>query len=461
MKSFRAILILTSAAALTACASVTTREESSAAARQSLPDVPKAWAAAQESVGEVEIAWIGALGDETLTALVREAQRNNRNLRAAAANVEKSWALTKQAGAGLKPQANLTGGDAQSGGVTGAGQGRGSANVGLQIGWELDLWGRIRSGQQAAAASAAAVEADYRFSQHSLAAAVARAYFLSIEAGRQADVARKSVDALTATRRIVDVQYKEGMATSQELALSKSDLATANATLTAAEGAQRDALRALEVLLGRYPGADLDLRGDLPATPPTPSAGTPSELLERRPDVVAAERQVAAAFNNLDQAKAARLPAISLTSSIGGSSNELANLLNPANVAWTVGGNLLAPIFDGGARKAQVEASTAEQKQALAAYGQTALGAFQEVETGLDQSVVLREREASLKDAAVEANEALRIAHLRHNEGETDLLDVLTIQQRTFNADSNLVTIERARLEQWVNLNLALGGSWE
>lgn len=461
MKSFRTILIVTSAAALTACASITSSEESSATARESLPDVPRAWAAAQESVGDVEVGWIEALGDETLAALVREAQINNRNIQAASANVEKSWALTKQAGAGLKPQANLTTSGAESGGVTGTGQGRGSANVGLQVGWELDLWGRVRAGEQAATASAEAVEADYRFSQHSLAAAVARAYFLSIEAGRQADVARKSVDALTETRRIVDVQYKEGMATPQELALSKSDLATANAALTAAEGAQRDALRALEVLLGRYPAADLDVRDSLPETPAPPPAGTPSDLLERRPDIIAAERQVAAAFNNVDQAKAARLPAISLTSSIGGSSNELANLLNPANVAWTVGGNLLAPVFDGGARKAQVEASTAEQKQALAAYGQTALDVFQEVETGLDQSVVLREREASLKDAAVEANEALRIAHVRHNEGETDLLDVLTIQQRVFNADSNLVTIEHARLEQWVNLNLALGGSWE
>ncbi len=461
MKSSRLFLLAASTVMLTACASITSREESSAAARQSLPAVPKAWAAAQASVGDVEVGWIDALGDETLSALVREAQVHNRNIQAAAANVEKSWALTRQAGAGLKPQANLTGGGAQSGGVTGAGQGRGSANAGLQVGWELDVWGRIRAGEQAAAASAEAVEADYRFSQHSLAATIARAYFLAIEAGRQSAVARKAVDALTETRRIVNVQYKEGLATSQELALSKSDLATANATLTAAEGAQRDALRALEVLLGRYPGADLDVRNSLPETPPPPPAGTPSELLERRPDIVAAERQVAAAFNNVDQAKAARLPAISLTSSLGGSSSELANLLNPANVAWTVGGNLLAPIFDGGARKGQLVISTAEQKQALAAYGQTALNAFQEVETGLDQSAVLRESASSLKEAAVEANEALRIAHLRHNEGETDLLDVLTIQQRTFNADSNLVTIERARLEQWVNLNLALGGSWE
>lgn len=454
-------LLCGSAFALASCASITSREEAGSAARASLPDVAEVWASAQESVGEVQVGWLNTIGDETLSALVREAQANNRNLQAAAANVERSWALAKQAGAALQPQVNLVAGGSQSGGVNGAGQGDGSANVGLQVDWELDVWGRIRSGQQAAAASAEAAEADYRFSQYSLAAAVARAYFIAIEAGVQTDVASKTVDALTETNRIVTAQYEEGFASSQDLALAQSDLSSAEANLIAAEGSKRNALRALEVLLGRYPAADLEVRMALPDTPSTPPAGLPSELLERRPDIIAAERQVAASFNSLDQAKAAKMPAISLTSTIGGSSNQLSNLLNPANVAWTVGGNLLAPLFDGGARQSQVEISTAEQQQAVAAYGQAALEAFQEVESGLDQSVVLRRQEESLKRAAANANEAFRSANLQYKEGETSLLDVLVIQQRVFSADSNRVGVERARLEQWVNLNLALGGSWE
>ncbi len=460
-KPMKFILLIAGASALAACASITSREEAGAAARADLPDIPETWAAAQDAVGDVEVGWIAAFEDETLTSLVREAQANNKNIQAAAANVERSWALARQAGAALQPNVNLTAGGTQAGGVTGAGQGGGSANLGLQVNWELDVWGRIRSGQQAAAASAEAAQADYRFSQYSLAAAVARAYFLSIEAGIQTDVVQNTVNALTETNRIVSAQYTEGLASSQDLALAQSDLSSARANLAAIEGSRRDALRALEVLLGRYPTADLDVRASLPATPPTPPAGIPSELLERRPDIIAAERQVAAAFNSLDQAKAAKMPAISLTSTIGGSSNQLANLLDPANIAWTVGGNLLAPLFDGGARQSQVEISTAEQQQAVAAYGQAALEAFQEVESGLDQSVVLKTQESSLQDAALKANEAYRSASLQHKEGETSLLDVLVIQQRVFSADSNRVSIERARLEQWVNLNLALGGSWE
>ena len=129
--------------------------------------------------------------------------------------------------------------------------------------------------------------------------------------------------------------------------------------------------------------------------------------------------------------------------------------------AWSLGTNLLAPIFRGGALKAQVEAASAEQKQAIAAYGQAALNAFKEVETSLDQNVVLSERDAALRVAAEEANEALRIVQLRHREGDVELLDVLTIQRRVFSAESSLLSVEGARLEQWVNLNLALGGSWE
>ncbi len=155
------------------------------------------------------------------------------------------------------------------------------------------------------------------------------------------------------------------------------------------------------------------------------------------------------------------MPSVSLTGSLGGSSPDLSSLLNPTNIAWQAATSLVAPLIDGGLRESQVRQATADQSQAITGYAQAALEAFQEVETGLDQSVVLRDRSASLKIAADEANKALRIARLRYDEGETDLLDVLTIQQRVFSSDADLVSIERSRLDAWVNLNLALGGDWE
>lgn len=453
--------IVTGAALLlAACASATSREDAGAAARASLPQTPQAWASAQEKLGDVEVGWIASFNDPVLTALVDEAQANNRNLQIAAANVDRSRALARQAGAALKPNVGLNVG-ASEGGALDPGGSNTQLSAGLQLNWELDVWGRIRSGQQAALAGAQAAEADYLFSQYSLAAGVARTYFLAVEAGLQEGVARRTVEALMETARIVNVQYENGLASSQDLALTKSDLATAQDTMTATAGAKRDAIRALEILVGRYPGAELEVRSAMPAAPPPPPAGVPSQILERRPDLIAAERNVAAAFNSLDSAKAAKLPAISLTSNIGGASGSLSNLLDPANVAWTIAGNLVAPLFDGGARDSQVQISTAEQKQAVAAYGQAALDAFGEVESNLDQGVVLDQRKTSLTQAASEAAEAYRVARLRYDEGETDLIDVLSIQQRVFATQSNLVSIERQRLEQRVNLNLALGGNWD
>lgn len=443
---------------LASCANVqdlrsTTRQD------PNIPETPQAWAMARERVGEVEVGWIGTFNDPVLEALVREAQENNRNLQSAAANVDRARALARQAGASLRPSVDLNIGGAQGGNIDSSSDG--DLSAGLELNWEADVWGRIRSGQQAAAASAESAEADYLFTQYSIAAQVALAYFVAIEAGIQERIAKESEDNLTETARITRVQYEAGLASAQDLALVRSDLAGASDSFIEAQGSKRESLRALEALLGRYPSTDLEVRTALPAVPPAPPAGLPSEVLERRPDLIAAERNIAAAFNELKQAKAARLPTFSLTTEIGGSSGQLSNLLDPANVAWTLAGNIAAPIFDGGQRESEVEIQDAEQRQAIADYVQTAIEAFQEVEDALDSGSVLAQREVFLTDSAREAQEAYRIAQLRYREGETDLIDVLDIQTRVFEAESSLANVQRQLISQRVDLHLALGGNWD
>ncbi len=430
------------------------------ATQQQTPATPAEWVAAAES-GAVQAGWIETFNDPALTALVVEAQANNRELAAAAANVDRAWALARQAGSALTPDVNVTGGAARTGTADSSLPTTTNLSLGAQVSWEADVWGRLRSGQRAAVAGAQSAEADFRAAQESLAAATTKAYLSAIEAAIQAGIARETVKILEETRRIVNVKYENGDASGQDIALARSDLATARERLTALEGAYRDAVRALEALLGRYPGAELEVRKTLPTAPPPPPAGLPSELLERRPDLVAADRRVAAAFNATNQARAARLPTISLTGNAGGTSDSLSDLLDPGNIAWTAGVNLLAPIYDGGRLREGVNVATAEQEQALAAYGQAAINAFTELENNLDQGVVVQQRIADLKEASAEADNAFRIARLRYDEGEEDLLSVLTIQQRAIGARSSLSTAERLLLEQRVNLNLALGGSWE
>ena len=445
---------------LSACAVNRPPEAATTAAREEVPETPQAWTADSFAPGEVEVGWIASFDDPTLTALVREAQAHNKNLQAAAAGVDRARAMARQAGAALKPSINLSAGGSRAGTASSSGQ-TDDLSLGLDVSWEADVWGRIRAGRRGAVSSAQAAEADFRFSQHSLAAGVARGYFLAIEAGQQEAVLQETLAALEETLRIVNLLYETGSVSAQDVALARSDLASTREQMATVEGSRRDALRALEILLGRYPAADLEVGRALPNLPPEPPVGLPSEILERRPDLVAAERRVAAAFNAVDQARAARLPTVGLTGSIGGSSSALSSLLDPANVAWRVGTSLLAPLFDGGRRREQVEVATADQEQALALFGQAALDAFGEVEGALDAGSVLVRRQRELEIAAEQAKEAYRIADLRYREGESDLLDTLTVQRRVFAADSNLVAVERLLLDQRVGLHLALGGSWD
>jgi len=456
----RHIALTASAVMLSACVTPSQTKveaEVDQATAESLPDVSGAWQAAS-SEGAVQVDWIASFNDPTLSELVAEAQANNLNLAAAAAGVEQARALARQAGASLTPDLGLSAGATRSAALEGSAAS--TLSAGVQASWEIDLWGRIRSGVAQAAASAQAAEADYRFAQYSVAANTAIAYFTAVEANLQTDIANESMSVLEEALRITQARYSEGMASSQDLALAKADFASVQEQVATLQGASRNAQRALELLLGRYPGAEISVRTSLPDVPPPPAAGVPADVLERRPDIVSAERDVAAAFNALNQAQAARLPSLSLTGNLGGTSGELSSLLSQDNVAWSAGTSLLAPLFDGGRLRENVAIANAQQDAALAQYADAALRAFSDVETALDQGVVLEERELALQEAADQSAEAYRIAELRYDEGETSLIDLLTIQQRVIGSRSTLSSVQRLLLQQRVNLNLALGGNW-
>lgn len=313
-------------------------------ARESTGTVPPSWSmfASSESI---QANWIAQFNDPILSALVLEAQQHNRELQTLAANIDQSKALARQAGAALLPNVNLnlSNNRHSEGGVR-----TGTKTTSLDISWELDIWGRLRSEKKAAQASAKAVAADYKFAQYSLAASVARAYFSAIDAKAQFAIVKKSEANLLRIYNLIKLQKQEGVASKQDLEVSRSDLAAIRSQLASVERASRDALRALELLLGRYPAADIYVRNTLPDAPDLPGAGLPSDLLERRPDIVAAEQRVAAAFFTVNAAKAARLPNLSLTALSGGTATELVNILDSNNRSWSTGAGLLAPIFQGG-----------------------------------------------------------------------------------------------------------------
>ena len=221
------------------------------------------------------------------------------------------------------------------------------------------------------------------------------------------------------------------------------------------------ALRALEVLIGRYPAADVEVATQLARLAGPVPAGLPSELLERRPDVIAADRRVAAAFYGVQEAKAARLPSIALTASASDISSELFVLQDRDNPVWSAGASLLQPVFNAGALQSQVRIRTAEQQQSIAEYGQVGARAFAEVEDALSAEFASSRREAVLGRAVAENHTALEFAQQRFKVGSGDLRAVSQQQVAVFGTTSALLRVQSERLVQRVNLYLALGGGFD
>ena len=346
-----------------------------------------------------------------------EAIAHNADLRIAAVRVETANLYAKLAGAKLWPSVDLV---ARGGGQM-SGDNSGLQGGALSLSWEIDLWARVRKGRAAAAADAASTAADYEFARQSLAAAVARNWFLAVEAGLQAEAARGALQSGEELVRVAETRSRVGVGNDEDIYIARANAGIDRDALRQIELARTQAIRALELLLGRYPAAAAGVSPQLPGQPAAVPAGLPSELLERRPDVVAAERRVAAAFHRIGEAKAARLPAIALTASVNAISSDLFVLQDRNNPVWSFGANLMAPIFRGGALKRQVEIRTSEQKQAVAAYAIVGHRAFAEVENALAAEIAAIEREQILAQTIADNRRALEIVQTQFKVGSTDL----------------------------------------
>jgi NodT family efflux transporter outer membrane factor (OMF) lipoprotein len=330
----------------------------------------------------------------------------------------------------------------------------------LNASLELDIWGRIRYGQAAAQADADAAAADLAYARQSLAATVAKSWFLAIQGGLQRAIVQDMLVSAQAMQRLAEDRLRIGNGTEQDVAVARASAGGYRDMLRQADLSREQALRALELLLGRYPSAELAVASKLSPMPAPVPVGLPSELLERRPDIVAAERRVAAAFNRVGEAQAARLPRISLTAGLSVISSDVIVLQDRDNPAWGVGASLLAPIYQGGALRAQVDIRTAEQKQAVAAYASAGQRAFGEVENALAAEFALRDREAILAGNVRDNERALELTKTQLRVGSTDLRAVEQRQLALYSARTALLNVQAERLAQRVNLHLALGGSF-
>ncbi|MCI4645615.1 MAG: efflux transporter outer membrane subunit [Hyphomonadaceae bacterium] len=412
--------------------------------------------------------WASLYG-EGLAALIEEALANNPDLQASAARVEQAEALLAQSRAALRPlaQASLSATVAEpleqsSGTLGGFNIGNLSANdqynAGVAVNWDPDLRGLNRAGKRASQARLDAAHAILEASRRNVAALTALTYFDVINARRQLHLAHRTEEALEETYALVEQLYEYGAVARRDLALSRADLAGAQDTVIAAEQGVRAAQRALEVLVGRYPAAEIDTASQLPSRPALLAADTPLEVLRRRPDLVAAEYQVIASYADSDRARAARWPAFTLSGGFTSSGFEPEDVLEPTSMAISLGASLAQTLFDGGLRQAQIDGADATAREALANYGSAALSALSEVESARDQVATLNARQAVLQDGLDNSEVALELTELRYRAGDTDLIDVLTLRQRVFAAERAVIANQSAQLQAQIQLYQALGG---
>ncbi|MFP2906766.1 efflux transporter outer membrane subunit [Pyxidicoccus sp. 3LFB2] len=428
--------------------------------QQALVHAPLAttWASPGAAEGGIQDGWLATFQDAQLQALVAEAIGHSPDLRSAAARVEQASALLGVARAGLFPSV-----DAAARGSLGIGQGldSGLRGVAISAGWEVDLWGKIRYRRNAARESMAAAEAELEFARQSLAATLAKGWLLATEAHLLRGIAVDRVRMGEELLQLTSTRVQVGAGSEHELALAQASLDSYRDSLKQAELARVQAVRAVELLAGRYPAGVLEPRDSLVELPGPVPAGIPASVLERRPDLISAERRVAAAFNRVQEAKAARLPALSLTGSVGVVDSDV--LVLKESLSNPIGGlaaGLLAPIFHGGALQAQVRVRTAEQEAALGAYAAAALRATHEVENALTSARVLSERRELLEKVVAEHTRALEFLTVGYRVGKVDLRTLLQQNLLVDSARVSLLNVRSEQLIQRINLHLALGGSF-
>ncbi len=451
----RAIIILLTTAALAGCKTVGPNYQRPPVA---IPDQFYGANGTPSAASLADAPWFDVFGDPTLRALIDEALRNGYDARIAAARVEEARARFgvvnadryPTVGYEVNPTRQRVGGEGTTILIAGAG-----------ITWEADLWGRIRRQNEAGLASYLASEEGRRAAILALTSDVATAYFDLRELDAELDIAQRSTKAFQETYDLFDRQLKGGTASGLETSRAEALLANETANIPLIEQQIVAQENRINFLLGRVPGpiARGASLSDLPV-PATVPAGLPAALLLRRPDLRAAEQQLIAANANIGVAEAAFYPTLTLTGLLGGQSSDLANIVGHG-IAWSIGADLLGPIFNAGRLRNQQRVAVAQFEQARLQYEQDVTNALGEVST----SIVAMDRLAAAeheRERALRANqEAVRLVNLRYASGLSAYFEVLDAMEQLDTAENNVASTRRDRLVALVQFYRALGGGWQ
>jgi NodT family efflux transporter outer membrane factor (OMF) lipoprotein len=405
--------------------------------------------------------WWELFNDPELNALASQVEVSNQNVAAAIASYAQARALVAQQRAGLFPTVSLDAGATRSGG---GGDTPKRTNYQVSIGgdWEPDVWGRLRHGVEGAQAGVQASLADLQAAKLSAQGELATDYFNLRQLDVQRALLEQTVAGYQRSLTIATNRYNAGVAPHSDSLQAQTQLANAQADLLGVERQRATLEHAIAVLVGKAPGNfSLALRPAWQAVLPEIPFGVPSTLLQRRPDVAAAERRAAQANEQIGVAQAAFFPSLHLSGSAGSNAASIGDLFKASSLVWSLGASLAQTIFDGGLRRAQVESARASFEQASARYRQTVLAAFQGVEDDLVASRVLQSQLALRQQAAEAANLVEQQMSNRYRSGLVSYTEVVTAQASALNARRSLVQAQSDRNVAAVALIQALGGGWQ
>jgi NodT family efflux transporter outer membrane factor (OMF) lipoprotein len=418
--------------------------------------LPSTWQNSSDTIA-INENWLSTFNDPKLDTLVKEALAYNPDLRISSFRIEEANGYVQVAQAALRPALSILGRETSK---LGGNLGSGLNGAMFSASWELDIWGKLRNARNAEEANLTSLEKEFSFAKLSIAAQVTKTYYLASKTFLQIGLAKQMIQLTENMKTISENRYDIGIGSQIDVVLSDANLNSLKDAHRQLEFAYANQLRALEILLGRYPSGDVEVKNDLESITSHIPSGIPLQLLERRPDVLASQYRFNAAFYRVGEANAARLPKISLTAGFGLIDSPLFILSdNFSNPIRSIGGELVAPIYQGGSLKANVVIRTAQQKQAVVDYSRTVLNALADVENTLDAVQTVDEREKYLELAVQNNEHAFELEKIRYKIGQNDMRNLIDQQMDLFRAQTDLLNIKGEKIIQRINLFLALGGS--
>lgn len=432
-------------------------------------DLPSTWTGGSWQVPSQSVTgWAYDFKNPQLNALVNEAVDKNYSLSAASARLDQAAERAIIANAGSLPEISATLQANRSQNLRGANFQKVRANnfnFATSVAWEIDLWGRVKNLRDADLDELNAQANLYESSRLSLAASVAKVTFEIVEARLQIDLSKRTRRSLQTNLEILDARLEAGGGnerTALEISLTRADIAAVKAGIIVNQQQLDATKRILETLLGRYPSGVVESISIMPTISREIPTGLPSELLLRRPDLLAAEARVDAALKDLAASRKALLPTVRINGGVGTSTtDEFGDILDVQNLIWNLGSNLARPIYRGGEIKAQIRINEAERDELVSDYANSALIAFREVETALASEGYFRGQIKELTLAVEEAQRAEALSLDQYEEGIVDIITLLDSQRRAFNSRSSLLSAQLSLLKNRVDLYLALGGDFD